>query len=114
MGLLASVPEVAVKVLLLVPATVPRVPRTCAVPSAAETALAEERLPPPVATAKSTAVPATGLLKASTTRTTKSAPRATSTVPVWLLPLTYTRVAAAAELAEAVKDRERVVYGEEV
>ena len=86
MGLLVRPSAVAVNVLLLVPATVPRVPRTWALPSARESSLGEERVP--VGEAKATVTPCTGLLKASTTRTTKSAPRAVLTVPVWPSPLT--------------------------
>jgi hypothetical protein len=74
--------EVAVTVLLLVPAVVPRVRVEEAFPSEPVVVLVTDRDPPPAVTANATLTPLTGLLLASFTITTKGLDSAVPTVPL--------------------------------
>ena len=65
-------------------------------PAASVVPVAAATEPPPVATARVTAAPGTGLPKASLTCATTGAASATPTVPLWPLPETIARDAAAA------------------
>jgi hypothetical protein len=101
-GLPVRDPEVAVSV--LVPAVVPSVQLvTAAIPLLfVVTAVVGTTVPPPDATANVTLVPATGLLKASRTRTAGGVATAVPTVALWLFPALTASVAAAAAVTVTV------------
>jgi len=85
----ASPLALAVAVLLLVPAVVPRVHVTEAWPLAAVVAVAADKLPPPAVVVHETATPATPATPAPdelVTRTTSGWPSAWPAGPAWLLP----------------------------